>query len=319
MTLETRTNESVVLNSSDGSEGATDEREAARSNTPGDQAEPSPVDPKVTEAVGRATAGAAAPAAGGRGGAPAPGEPPAPLSDAEAAELLRGADSGLRPDLSRRGYRLAKRAFDVAASGAAIAVLLVPGLILCAAIRAKSPGAGPLYGQARVGRLCKDGTYRLFRMWKFRSMVPGADGMLGQLRGLNEADGPLFKIRDDPRVIPGIGSFVRRHSIDELPQLLNVLKGDMSLIGPRPALPSEAARYDGRARRRLTVKPGCGGAWQAGSRSDSTFGEMLELDLGYIERRSARHDLALVFRTVRAMIRGGKPTKGLSLLCAAGC
>ena len=139
------------------------------------------------------------------------------VTDAEAARMLRGADSGVRPLLHRRGYRIAKRALDIVASGAAIAVLLVPGLVLSAAICIKSPGAGPLYSQLRVGRVRKDGTYRLFRMWKFRSMVPHADEMLKELQDRNEADGPLFKIKDDPRVIPGIGTFIRRHSIDELP------------------------------------------------------------------------------------------------------
>ncbi|MDO4289596.1 MAG: sugar transferase, partial [Eggerthellaceae bacterium] len=189
------------------------------------------------------------------------------LTNDEAAAILRGADSGIAPDLSRRGYRLAKRAFDVCASGIAVLVLLVPSLALSAVICAKSPGAGPLYSQLRVGRVNPDGTYRLFRMYKFRSMVPNADGMLGELAAANEADGPLFKIKDDPRVIPGVGAFIRRHSIDELPQLLNVLKGDMSLIGPRPGLPREVAQYGERAKIRLTVKPGCGGAWQAGGRS----------------------------------------------------
>lgn len=230
---------------------------------------------------------------------------PAFISDAAAVEYLEAANSGIRPELSRRGYRFVKRAFDIVASGVAIAVLLVPALVLSAAIVIKSPGAGPLYSQLRVGRLRKDGSYRLFRMWKFRSMVPHADEMLADLREANEADGPLFKIKDDPRIIPGVGSFIRRHSIDELAQLLNVFKGDMSLIGPRPGLPVEVAQYGERARRRLMVKPGCGGAWQVGSRSDSTFEEMVDLDLDYIERSSVSHDLALVLGTICTMIRGG--------------
>lgn len=135
------------------------------------------------------------------------------ITDAEAIEMLRGANSGIRPDLSRHGYRFVKRAFDIVASGAAIAVLLVPGAVLSAVICAKSPGAGPLYSQTRVGRLHKDGTYHLFRMWKFRSMVPHADKMLAELKDKNEADGPLFKIKDDPRIIPGVGGFIRRHSM----------------------------------------------------------------------------------------------------------
>lgn len=226
------------------------------------------------------------------------------VTDAVAVRMLRGKDSGVRPLLDRHAYRTAKRAFDIVASGLAIAVLLVPGLVLSAAICIKSPGAGPLYSQLRVGRVRRDGTYRLFRMWKFRSMVPHADEMLKGLQDKNEADGPLFKIKDDPRVIPGIGAFIRRHSIDELPQLLNVFVGQMSLIGPRPALPKEIIQYDERAMQRLCVKPGCGGAWQASTRSDSSFEEMVDLDLDYIEKSSLGHDLGLVFGTVRSMLDG---------------
>lgn len=240
------------------------------------------------------------------------------LGGEEAARILAESNSGIRPDLSRRGYRFVKRAFDIVAGGAAIAVLFVPALALCAAICLKSPGAGPLYSQIRVGCLRKDGSYRLFRMWKFRSMVPNADQMLDELKERNEADGPLFKIKDDPRIIPGLGHFIRRHSIDELGQLLNVFVGDMSLIGPRPGLPREVVQYDARAVRRLRVKPGCGGAWQAGSRSDSTFEEMIDLDLSYVERSSVAHDLALVLGTVRTMIRGGEPTKSLPSPRAVG-
>lgn len=119
----------------------------------------------------------------------------ASLTNAEAAECLRHANSGVHPDLSRLGYRAAKRIFDIVASGAAIVVLLVPGAVLSVVICLKSPGAGPLYSQLRVGRLRRDGSYRLFRMWKFRSMVPHADEMLRGLADKNEADGPLFKIK----------------------------------------------------------------------------------------------------------------------------
>ena len=153
-------------------------------------------------------------------------------------------------------------------------------------------------------RRVRDGSYRLFRMWKFRSMVPDADERLEELRELNEADGPLFKIKDDPRVIPGVGSFIRKHSIDELPQFINVFKGDMSLIGPRPGLPREVALYDERAVRRLTVKPGCGGAWQVSGRSDVGFERMVELDLDYIDGRSVSQDFDLVLGTLRAMFDG---------------
>lgn len=137
----------------------------------------------------------------------------ADVTDAQAMEMLRGVCSGVRPCLSRRGYRFVKRAFDIAASGIAIGLLFVPGVLLSAAICIKSPGAGPFYSQARVGRVRRDGTYRFFRMWKFRSMVPHADEMLDELKERNEADGPLFKIKDDPRVISGVGSFIRKHSM----------------------------------------------------------------------------------------------------------
>ena len=139
-------------------------------------------------------------------------------------------------------------------------------------------------------------------MYKFRSMVPDADKMLDELKDLNEVDGPLFKIKDDPRIIPGIGTFIRKHSIDELPQLINVFIGDMSLVGPRPALPCEVVQYDDRAKRRLTIKCGCGGAWQAGARSDSTFEQMVDLDLEYIEKCSPMYDLRLILGTLRTMV-----------------
>jgi lipopolysaccharide/colanic/teichoic acid biosynthesis glycosyltransferase len=229
----------------------------------------------------------------------------APLSNEEALRLLQSRNSGVRPNLGRYGYRFVKRAFDIVASGCAIVLLAIPSAVLCAGICIKSPGASPIYSQIRVGRVRKDGGFRTFKMYKFRSMVPDADERLKALRDKNEADGPLFKIKDDPRIIPGVGTFIRRHSIDELGQLLNVLKGDMTLIGPRPGLPREAVQYDERAMQRLTVKPGCGGAWQAGDRSDATFDEMIGMDLMYVKHCSVKYDLQLIFGTLRAMIVGG--------------
>ena len=240
------------------------------------------------------------------------------ISNAEAARILGSADLGLKPRLSRRGYRVCKRVFDVAASGAALVVLLAPGIVLSAVICIKSPGSGPLYSQLRVGRLRKDGTYRLFRMWKFRSMVPRADEMLGDLADRNEADGPLFKIKDDPRIIPGVGKFIRRHSIDELPQLINVFVGDMSLIGPRPALPCEVVVYDNRAKQTLCVKPGCGGVWQASSRSDSSFVEKVDMDLEYVDKCSVKFDLRLIFGTIKQMFTGGGCLLGAFLVPCSG-
>jgi len=143
--------------------------------------------------------------------------------------MLESSNSGLEPELSRHGYRFVKRVFDLSLSSVALTVGLVPSLVLCAVIYAKSPGASPIYSQYRVGRLKKDGSYKVFKMYKFRSMRPGADAMLESLRDANEADGPLFKIKDDPRVIPGVGTFIRKHSIDELGQMLNVWLGDFPL------------------------------------------------------------------------------------------
>ena len=205
-------------------------------------------------------------------------------------------------DRERLGYRVAKRAFDIAFSAAVIAVGLVPGAILCAAIAIDSPGC-PLYGQRRVGRIGADGRPREFTMWKFRSMVKGADKMKDELMASNEVEGPMFKMRDDPRVTR-IGRFIRKHSIDEFPQFLNVLLGDMSVVGPRPPLPEEVAEYDEWAMQRLAVKPGLTGPWQVGGRSDVDFDDMVRLDLGYIARRSVSMDLKIILQTVAVVFTG---------------
>ena len=199
-------------------------------------------------------------------------------------------------DRERLGYRFVKRAFDIAFSAAVIAVGLVPGAILCAAIAIDSPGC-PLYGQRRVGRIGADGRPREFTMWKFRSMVKDA------LMASNEVEGPMFKMRDDPRVTR-IGRFIRKHSIDEFPQFLNVLLGDMSVVGPRPPLPEEVAEYDEWAMQRLAVKPGLTGPWQVGGRSDVDFDDMVRLDLGYIARRSVAMDLKIILQTIAVVFTG---------------
>lgn len=205
-------------------------------------------------------------------------------------------------DRERLGYRVVKRAFDIVFSTAVIAVGLVPGAILCAAIAIESPGC-PLYKQKRVGRIGADGRPREFTMWKFRSMVKGADRMKADLMAENEVEGPMFKMRDDPRVTK-IGKFIRKHSIDELPQFLNVLMGDMSVVGPRPPLPEEVAEYDEWAMQRLAVKPGLTGPWQVGGRSDVDFDDMVRLDLGYIARRSIILDLRIILQTVIVVFTG---------------
>lgn len=222
-----------------------------------------------------------------------------------APELTSEAEGPVRAPAradGRWGYRFVKRAFDIAFSLVAIAVLLIPSIVLCAAIRLESPG-NPLYSQKRVGRIGRDGQIRTFDMYKFRSMHKDADERLAELADLNEADGPLFKIKDDPRVTR-IGKFIRKHSIDELPQFLNCLMGQISCVGPRPPLPSEVAQYDERAMRRLSVKPGLTGYWQVRGRSDTTFDDMVDMDLAYIEERSFSTDLRVIAKTVITMFDG---------------
>ena len=222
-----------------------------------------------------------------------------------APELTSEAEGPVRAPAradGRWGYRFVKRAFDIAFSLVAIAVLLIPSIILCVAIRLESPG-NPLYSQKRVGRIGRDGQVRTFDMYKFRSMSADADERLAELADLNEADGPLFKIKDDPRVTR-IGKFIRKHSIDELPQFLNCLMGQLSCVGPRPPLPSEVAQYDERAMRRLSVKPGLTGYWQVRGRSDTTFDDMVDMDLAYIEERSFSTDLRVIAKTVITMFDG---------------
>ena len=226
------------------------------------------------------------------------------LTNEEATEMLRGANSGVKPELGRRLYRVVKRTVDIVAAGGALVLLFMPGVILSMVICIKSPGASPLYSQWRVGRVRKDGTFYLFKIYKFRSMVPNADQMLKDLQAQNEATGPMFKMKHDPRIIPGVGNFIRKHSIDELPQLINVFLGQMNLIGPRPGLPREVALYSEHDMKRLAVKPGCSGPWQVMGRSYLGFNEMVELDLRYIENRGLLQDLRLIFGTLKAMLSG---------------
>lgn len=210
--------------------------------------------------------------------------------------------TGFRPELGRRGYRVVKRGFDIVFSAAVIAAAAVPSALLCLAIRLESPG-NPIYSQVRMGRLDRDGTLHPFRMYKFRSMYADADERLAELLDRNEVEGAMFKMRDDPRVTR-IGRFIRRHSIDEFPQFVNVLLGQMSVVGPRPPLPREIPEYEGCDFRRLTVKPGLTGPWQVSGRSDLSFHDMVELDLDYIKKRSFLYDLKLIARTVKVVFTG---------------
>ena len=198
---------------------------------------------------------------------------------------------------SRRSRILAKRAFDTAFALGAL-ILLAPVLAVTAvAVKLTSPGP-VLFKQTRVG---KEG--REFSMLKFRSMVVDAEERLAALRAANEADGPLFKMDRDPR-ITRIGHFLRKHSLDELPQLINVVKGEMALVGPRPPLPYEVAQYRESARRRLLVKPGLTGLWQISGRADLAWEEAVKLDLRYVENWSIAFDLMILWRTVHVVVSG---------------
>jgi exopolysaccharide biosynthesis polyprenyl glycosylphosphotransferase len=194
------------------------------------------------------------------------------------------------------GARLVKEIVD-RVGAAVLLVLLAPVLLAVAAcIRIDSPGP-VLFRQVRTGR---DG--REFLMYKFRSMYLDAEARLAEVRHLNEHDGVLFKIRNDPRITP-VGRRLRRLSLDELPQLFNVLRGQMSLVGPRPPLPQEVAEYADDVRRRLAVKPGMTGLWQVSGRSDLPWEEAIRLDLRYVENWSLSLDLVILMRTVAAVLR----------------
>lgn len=192
---------------------------------------------------------------------------------------------------SRFVYHSMKRLFDIVAATCGI-VILSP-LMIIIAVLIKAEDHGPVfYKQVRVG---KNG--KTFKMYKFRSMFVNADKMLDKLKEQNDVDGPMFKKKDDPRVTK-IGHFIRKHSLDELPQFLNVLKGDMSLVGPRPPLPSEVAGYSEYDKQRLYVTPGCTGLWQATARNNVGFDEMVRLDLKYIQCSSLKYDLWIMWKTV---------------------
>jgi exopolysaccharide biosynthesis polyprenyl glycosylphosphotransferase len=192
---------------------------------------------------------------------------------------------------------LVKTVFDRVAS-AFLLVLASPLLGLIAlAIRLESPGP-VFFRQVRVGVAGER-----FTMFKFRSMVWDAEEQRSLLADLDEGNGILFKIRNDPRVTR-VGSVIRRFSLDELPQLINVLRGDMSLVGPRPPLPEEVAGYDDDAVRRLRVRPGMTGLWQVSGRSDLSWEESLRLDLRYVDNWSMALDLSILWRTWRAVVQG---------------
>lgn len=195
-----------------------------------------------------------------------------------------------------RYYWSLRRFQDIVLSAIALVVLLPLLLVVALIIMLDDPGAGPIFVQERVGR---DG--KLFKFYKFRSMHANAEEELDALLDLNEMDGPCFKIKDDPR-ITRVGRFLRRTSIDELPQLWNVLRGEMSIVGPRPPIPREVEEYDDYAMQRLLITPGLTCYWQIQpDRNELSFNEWLALDLKYINERSFITDWKIIFKTFGAV------------------
>lgn len=196
-----------------------------------------------------------------------------------------------------QSQRWLKRLFDIVASGAALCVLTPLLLLVAAAVKLTSRGP-IIFRQERAGKYG-----RMFNMLKFRSMVVNAEELKARLMERNEQSGPVFKMRRDPRVTT-VGRFIRKFSIDELPQLVNVLRGDMSIVGPRPPLPGEVARYEAWQRRRLSVRPGLTCVWQVSGRNQISFEEWMLLDMRYIDSWSLLQDLSLIARTVPVVLTG---------------
>lgn len=196
-------------------------------------------------------------------------------------------------------YLVSKRAIDIVGAFIGLIVLSVVFLVVAIAIKLEDPKGPIFFGQIRVGKNEKE-----FKMYKFRSMITDAESKLQELLEHNETTGAMFKMKNDPRVTK-IGRFIRKTSIDELPQLWNVLKGDMSLVGPRPPLPREVAEYTTYDKQRLLIQPGCTGLWQVSGRSNIGFREMVHLDIKYAEQRNFIYDMKIILKTV-SLLFGSK-------------
>ena len=194
-------------------------------------------------------------------------------------------------------YRVVKRVFDFVASLLGLILLSPVFLIVAIAIKLEDPKGPVFYSQTRLGR-----QQLPFKMYKFRSMIVNADKLLKKLADQNEVDGAMFKIKRDPRVT-NVGRFIRKYSLDELPQLMNVLLGQMSSVGPRPPLPREVAEYTEYDKQRLFVKPGCTGLWQVTIRNEASFKEMVRLDLLYIRNRGVLFDVKVLVKTIGILLK----------------
>ena len=191
----------------------------------------------------------------------------------------------------KSGYLLTKRVIDIVGALAGLLLLSPFVLVVAILIKMQDPRGPIFFKQQRIG---KDG--QTFYMYKFRSMVTNAEELLKDLLEKNEISGAMFKMKKDPRITK-VGKFIRKTSIDELPQLWNVMKGEMSLVGPRPPLPREVEEYDDYDKQRLTVTPGCTGLWQISGRNSLGFKEMVELDLKYISERNIWMDIKVILKT----------------------
>lgn len=196
----------------------------------------------------------------------------------------------------KKGYFIISRLIDIVVSAVGLIVLSPLLLIVALWIKIEDPEGPVIFKQDRVG---KDG--HIFQMYKFRSMVVNAEEKLNQLLQYNEIEGAMFKMKNDPRVTK-VGKFIRKTSIDELPQLVNVLLGDMSLVGPRPPLIREVEMYTDYDKQRLLIKPGCTGLWQVSGRNNLDFHDMVVLDIKYINHLSLLNDLKIAFKTVKVVL-----------------
>lgn len=204
--------------------------------------------------------------------------------------------TGLKKQRKQSFYLMVKRSIDITAAGAGLICLAPFLLLLSLLILVEDPKGRVFFSQVRIGKDQKP-----FRIYKFRSMISNAEELLDNLLGQNEIRGAMFKMKDDPR-ITRVGRFMRKTSLDELPQLFNVLKGDMSLVGPRPPLVREVAEYTEYDKQRLVVTPGCTGLWQVSGRNGLSFADMVELDLSYIDNRGFLLDMKIIFKTFKVLI-----------------
>lgn len=193
-------------------------------------------------------------------------------------------------------YLITKRLTDIVLAAFGMFLCSPFFIVLAILIKLEDPKGSVFFRQIRIGYNGKP-----FYMYKFRSMISNAEQLLEKLLHHNEASGAMFKIKNDPRITK-VGRFIRKTSIDELPQLWNVLKGEMSLVGPRPPLPREVEQYNDYHKQRLFVKPGCTGLWQVSGRSNTGFDKMIDLDLRYIEQRNIFYDFKLILITIAQLI-----------------